>query len=106
VTGRQGTAARSPKRTDGPGDARGRPAEITRVRVERLRRRRTSSTMRTSPTPPPDNRIALRQRTTPAPPEGPRRRAPPPDPAPAGGDGAFETSGATPRRRSQAPAQP
>ncbi|OSC63831.1 hypothetical protein B5181_21550 [Streptomyces sp. 4F] len=32
MTGRQGTAARSPKRTAGPGDARGRPTGIVRAR--------------------------------------------------------------------------
>lgn len=40
VTGRQGTAARSPKRTAGSGDARGRPAEPrTRARVPQSSRR-------------------------------------------------------------------
>ena len=62
VTGRQGTAARSPKRTAGSGDARGRPAGQVPAQgwAKRLRRPRPSSTMpRKPPSPSADNCIRI-----------------------------------------------
>ncbi|CAL9447776.1 hypothetical protein SUDANB70_02388 [Streptomyces sp. enrichment culture] len=63
--------------------------------------------MRTRPRPPADNCIALSRPTTGRPPDTagtpPLRARRTPG---RGGDRAFETSGAAPRRRSQAPAQP
>jgi hypothetical protein len=74
VTGRQGTAARSFKRTVGSGDARGRPAENAKMHkgwVKRLRRPRPSSTMRRKPPKSPDtqphcNALPGRQRSRPS----------------------------------------
>ncbi len=81
VTGRQGTAARSPKRTVGSGDARSRPADFVRVRIGR-QRGGTLEDDAYAPTSPADNRMALRRRTTGdrrTPPGPHTRRALPPD---------------------------
>ncbi len=76
VTGRQGTAARSRKRTAGSGDARGRPTEYVRIPDQRSRRSSPSSHVRHG-------------RARAGPPRAPLTTARP-----------SKASGATPRRRS------
>lgn len=104
VTGRQGTAARSPKRTAGSGDARGRPAEPgTRARVPQSRRRdpRRRSRHRRASKPVPTGRG----------PRGSSRRGPsshpPPGRCPSGSSRASVRPRAVKPRRSvrQTPAR-